>query len=91
MYRNKTNKLGIKLPRKVKKVYTSIAPERSYKRIYRKMSYHFNNEHHTTVLFKILDYVYYIDDKAIGEGRGFKPSWPEITHHRLYKVKQTAP
>lgn len=89
MYKCGSNKLRVKLPRKIKKVYTSVVPERSYKKIYRKMSYRFNNEHHITVLFKILDYVYYIDDKALGEGRGFKPSWPEITHHRLYKVKQT--
>ena len=88
MYKCGSNKLRVKLPRKIKKVYTSIAPERSYKKIYRKMSYGTNKEH-VSVLFKILDYVYYIDDKALGEGRGFKPSWSEITQHRLYKVKHT--
>ena len=88
MYKCGSNKLRVKLPRKIKKVYTSIAPERSYKKIYRKMSYSTNKEY-VSVLFKILDYVYYIDDKALGEGRGFKPSWPEIMQHRLYKVKHT--
>ena len=86
MFKNGTNKLGVKLPRKVKKVYTSCFPERSYNKIYKRMSIR-SNINHVSTLFKILDYVYYVDDKAIGEGRGFRPSWSEIVNHILYKTR----
>ena len=56
--------LGVKLPRKVKKVYTSCFPERSYNKIYKRMSIR-SNTNYVSTLFKILDYVYYIDDKAV--------------------------
>lgn len=89
MYRNGINQLGIKLPRKVKKVYLHYAPERSYKRIFNKIrnSNIDYDRNRITFLHKLIDYLYCYDDR----NRGYKASWPEIVNHRLYKVIQKAP
>lgn len=86
MYRNKINELGIKLPRKVKKVYLHRAPERSYEKIFNKMrdSTIDYDRNRLTFLHKLLDYLYCYDNR----NSGYKASWPEVVNHRLYKVKQ---
>ena len=89
MYRNGINQLGIKLPRKVKKVYLHRAPERSYKRIFNKMRYSTMHYDHNrlTFLHKLIDYLYCYDERD----RGYRASWPEVVNHRLYKVVQKHP
>ncbi len=69
--------MKVKLPRKIKKTYKSLSPEYSYGRIYAKMKYG-----SSSVLYKILDYVYCVNNAD----RGYKPSWPEIVNHRLFKI-----
>lgn len=68
--------MKVKLPRKIKKVYKSLCPEKSYSKIYSRMIYGSDS-----TLHKILDYVYCINNAY----RGYKPSWLEITKHRLFK------
>ena len=83
MYKNHTNVLNVKLPRKIKKVFTSARAEHSYNRLYKKMSYNFNMKQES-IIFKILNYIYYYDSLSY---KDYKPSYPDIIKHHLYKVK----
>lgn len=56
--------MKVKLPRKIKKVYKSLYPEKSYSKIYSRMEYYSDS-----TLHKILDYVYCINNAY----RGYKP------------------
>lgn len=72
--------MKIKLPRKYKKVYKYMVndnPKHTYNKIHSKM---LNKD---SVICKMLDYSYCIDN----QDKGYRPYFPEIAKHRLFKTK----